>query len=165
MNQVEKEVLGRYTQHLPTSSSLSSHLQQTRRRDGHAVRCGHHLLAQLPRHVLHYRPLVENARLEVKIPEMSLDPRADTIRQSAVQRVLRNFLRIPIDIGVNLYWGRPPRMCAHVCCDLQPPAAKNVAQLSHACGLGLYFSTCLLSREKLIPAALNSSSLHKTRGS
>lgn len=121
-----------------------SHLQQTRRRYGHAVRRGHHLLAQLPRHVLHHRPLVKNARLEVKIPEMSLDPRADAIRQSAIQRILRNFLRVSIDIGkVNAHHAR-----AHVCVIyrqyLYLQRTHYIAQPGHVYGLDLYFSTCPL---------------------
>lgn len=68
------------------------HLQQARRRDGHTVSRGHDLLAQLPRYVLHYSPLVKDARLKVKIPEVPLYSRADTIRKPSIQRVLGNFL-------------------------------------------------------------------------
>lgn len=76
-----------------STGSTLSHLQEPRGRDGHGMRLGHHLLAYLPRHMLHHRPLVENARLEIKIPEVSFYPRANAVRQPSIQRVLRNFLR------------------------------------------------------------------------
>lgn len=63
-----------------TSGCQVSRLQQTRCVDGHAVCRGHHLLQQLPWHVLHHRLLIENTRLEVKISKVPFDPTADAVR-------------------------------------------------------------------------------------